>query len=77
MTTQTNAPYRVWHIPQVPMKAFYYEVPDLATAVVLSNALDDYDLFEFENRVKGDYANAGGIQVWEDGEWVEVPEEEW
>lgn len=73
----SDTKYRVWWIPQVPMKAFYYEVPDLATGRLLEDALAMYDIFQLENNVKGDYANAGGIQVWEDGEWVEVPEEEW
>lgn len=71
----TNTPYRVWHIPQVPMKAFYYEVPDLATAKILVEALALYDIFQYENNVKGDYCNVSGIQQWEDGEWSDVDEE--
>lgn len=73
----TNAPRRVWWVPQVPMKAFVYEVPDQETAELVVDILAQYDLFQFENRIKPDYCNAGGIQAWEDGEWVEVPEEDW
>ena len=76
MTTKTDAPYRVWHVPQVPGPAFYYEVPDLKTAKILTEALGLYDLFQYENRIKPDYANAGGIEVWEDGEWFPVDEED-
>lgn len=58
------------------MKSFIREVPDLATAKSLVEVLADYDLFQYDNNIKPDYSNAGGIEVWEDGEWVEVPEEE-
>lgn len=68
--------YQVWWKPQVPMKSFIREVPDLATAKILVEVLADYDLFQYDNNIKPDYSNAGGIEVWEDGEWVEVPEEE-
>lgn len=57
---------RVWHIPQVPMKAFHVETDSLETAVAIKNALADYDLFQYENNVKGDYCNANGIQVWDE-----------
>ncbi len=59
------------------MKAFTYEVPDQETAELVVDILAQYDLFQFENRIKPDYCNAGGIQVWEDDGWVEVPESEW
>jgi hypothetical protein len=36
--------------------------------------LAQYDLFQLENRIKPDYANAGGVEVFWDsgkgGEWV-------
>jgi hypothetical protein len=67
-----SAEYRVWWVPQVPMKAFHYEVPDVASGRLLCDALAKYDLFQFENRVKPDYSNAGGLQeLDEDGEWVD------
>ena len=52
---------RVWHIPQVPMKAFHVETDSLQEAVKIKNALADYDLFQYENNVKGNYANANGF----------------
>lgn len=66
----TEGDLRVWWIPQVPMKAFYRNVVDLAQAALLIETLADYDRFQFENRIKPDYANMGGLQVFEDGDWV-------
>jgi len=62
---------RVWWVPQVPMPAFYTEVKDVNEAIFLLTALANYDIFQYEQKVKGDYCNAGGLQVTEDGEWVE------
>lgn len=60
---------RVWWIPQIPMKAFTVPVADLRQAKLLLRALADYDRFQFENKVKPDYCNAGGLSVYEDGAW--------
>lgn len=59
---------RVWWIPQIPMKAFTVEVASLAEAKLLLNVLADYDTFQFENNIKPDYCNSGGLQVWHDDE---------
>jgi hypothetical protein len=70
--------YRVWWVPQVPMKAFYVEVDDLKTAVKIVDVLADYDIFQYENRVKPDYSNVGGVQVWSEDEndWLDLDEDE-
>lgn len=57
--------FRVWHIPQVPGKSFEAEVPTFEEAQRLVNTLANYDLFQYENNIKGDYANASGIQVYQ------------
>lgn len=57
---------RVWHIPQVPMKAFTVEVDSLQEAVKIKNVLADYDLFQYENNVKGDYTSISGIHIWDE-----------
>lgn len=62
---------RVWWIPQVPMKAFHYPVNSVKEGAILLDVLAKYDLFQYVNNVKPDYANAGGLQMWEDGEWVD------
>jgi hypothetical protein len=69
---------KVWWIPQVPMKAFEFPVPDIKTGALLCDALAKYDLFQYENRVKPDYSNAGGLRVLEeDGDWFDLdPDDE-
>jgi hypothetical protein len=70
--------YRVWWIPQVPMKAFEVDVDTLAEAKLLIDVLADYDLFQYENKVKPDYCNTGGITRWDaaEGEYLDVDEDE-
>jgi len=67
---------QVWWIPQVPMKAFTVDVRDLREAKLLIDALAKYDQFQFKNRIKPDYCNAGGLQRLEDGEWYDWYDEE-
>lgn len=55
---------QVWWIPQVPGKAFEVDVLDVFEAVKLMNVLADYDAFQFENRIKPDYCNSGGLRRW-------------
>lgn len=70
--------YRLWHIPQIPMKAFTRDFDDLAEAQRALDMLADYDLFQYENRVKPDYSNAGGVMRWnaDDGCYEELDEDE-
>lgn len=56
---------QVWWCPQIPMKQHF--TVDVATAeegVKLMNVLANYDLFQFENNVKPDYSNIGGLNRW-------------
>lgn len=66
-----NEKLRIWWIPQVPMEPFRVEVESPEEAKKLLNILADYDIFQFENNVKPDYCNAGGLEVFEDGEWTD------
>jgi len=56
----------------VPGEPFIVEVPDLGTASRVEGILAAYDEFQYEHKIKPDYANAGGIEVWDekDQEWV-------
>jgi hypothetical protein len=54
----------VWWVPQVPMKAFRVPVSNLEIGVKVMDVLADYDKFQFDNKVKPDYCNAGGLNVW-------------
>jgi len=67
---------RMWWIPQVPGKSFTVSVPDVKTGKFLCRVLADYDAFQFKHRIKPDYANVGGINVFEDGDWVDLEDEE-
>jgi hypothetical protein len=60
---------QVWWVPQVPMKSFTVPVSSIEEAKKILTVLADYDLFQYENNVKPDYCNAGGLNVFEDGEW--------
>lgn len=67
---------RAWHIPQVPGPVFRVPAATPREAALLLRALADYDLFQYENRIKPDYANAQGLEVYEDGEWCEWVDEQ-
>lgn len=68
---------KVWWIPQVPMKAFEVEVSSVEEGAKLLNVLADYDAFQFENNIKPDYCNVGGIVMLdEDDDWVDWCDEE-
>lgn len=58
------------------MKAFNVPVRNIREAMLLLTALGNYDIFQFENNIKPDYCNAGGLNVWEDGEWCEWSDDE-
>ena len=63
---------RVWWKPQIPMNnSFYIEVATPQEAKKVLDILADYDLFQLKNNIKPDYSNAGGLEVFEDGEWSE------
>ncbi len=67
---------KVWWVPQIPMEAFEVEVPSIEEGARLLDTLAKYDLFQFENNVKPDYSNMGGIVMLEGGEWVDWYDEE-
>lgn len=67
--------FRVWWIPQIPGDPFHSEeVDNFAAAVAIHDTLARYDIFQFENRIKPDFANVGGIQRWDedDQKWYSV-----
>ena len=76
MQTEETRSLRVWWIPQVPMRPFYVPVSNLAEARLLIDALADYDLFQLKHHIKPDYSNIGGLQVRDEGEWVDWDDEE-
>lgn len=62
--TPTIGALRVWHIPQVPGTPFHVYVDTPQEAQRLLNVLAQYDLFQFENKIKPDYCNAAGLEIY-------------
>ncbi len=69
---------QVWWIPQVPMKPFTVDVDSVVEGVKIMEVLADYDKFQFDNHIKPDYCNVGGLQQWDEdfdgeghGDWVD------
>lgn len=68
---------RVWWIPQLGMDdPFIVPVKSLNDAVLILKTLAQYDAFQYENKIKPDYSNTGGLEIFEDGEWLEWYNEE-
>lgn len=53
---------RVWHIPQIPGPVFYVPVTSASEASKIIGTLDTYDCFQFDNRIKPDYASMNGLE---------------
>jgi len=73
--TPADGDVRVWWSPQIPGPALIIPAPDAETARFLVAVLATYDQFQFEHKIKPDYCNAGGIEVFDEGEWIEIDDE--
>lgn len=65
---------RVYRIPQVGVDAtFYVPVSTPEEAYRIIGVLSAYDGFQYENRIKPDYCNTGGLQVFDEDEqeWID------
>ena len=58
---------RVYWIANAPNKLFRKEVKNIDEAILVLNVLTDYDLY-LDDLIDN---NAGGLEVFEDGEWTE------
>lgn len=61
----TSKKLRVWHIPQVPMKAFYIPVENEREAALIMNAIALQHVWLERNRVIPDYSNAMGVEIFD------------
>ena len=43
----------------------------LVEAKLILDVLAKYYIFQFQNNIKPDYSNAGGLTVYEHGEWTD------
>jgi hypothetical protein len=71
MSDYKEGDMRVWWIPQIPMKPFLVRVDSLIEAKNLLEVLGRYDLFQLENNIKPDFSNAGGLEIFTEGDWCE------
>lgn len=57
---------RVWWIPQIGAnnEAFYVPVQSVEEGKKVMDILAAYDAFQLQNRIKPDYTNTGGLQVY-------------
>lgn len=62
---------QVWWVPQIPMDGFRIPVDSPEQAKFILAVLGEYDLFQYDHRVKPDYSNAGGLEIFRNGEWEE------
>jgi hypothetical protein len=69
---------RVSHFPQIHCKPFITEVESIKEAKKIFDVLANYDLFQYENKIKPDYANMTILEYWdiEENEWLEWHDEE-
>lgn len=65
--------FKAWYIPQVPMKAFEVETSTAAEAQATLDLITAFSIFEYDNKVKPDYSDAGGVEEWDetDQEWFD------
>lgn len=66
MSKHKKGDLRVWWIPQIPMKHFHVDVESVKDGVLLLTTLENYDKFQFKNKIKPAYCNAGGLLMWDD-----------
>ena len=68
--------YKVRYVPQVPMESFEVEVENIEMAIKLYETIVKLSIFEFKNKIKSDYSDAGWIQYFneEDNEWCDIEE---
>lgn len=64
---------RVWWVPQLGTDAttFYVPVESVEEAKKVMDILAAYDQFQYDNDIKPDYCNAGGLEMWDEDaqEW--------
>lgn len=72
----THKKFKVWYIPQVPMQPFEVECETAEQAQDALDLITNFSIFEFENKVKPDYSDAGGVEKWDetDQEWFDYDE---
>lgn len=74
-----NKKLRINHVPQLGIdKSFIVEVENLKEAKKIMDLLANYDLFQYENRIKPDYCNMTVLEEFDEleNEWFNWYDEE-
>ena len=69
-----NQKLRVWWNPQVgASETFYIPVTSVEEGKKVMDLLSAYDCFQWNQNIKGDYCNVGGLEMWDENEkeWVD------
>lgn len=73
---------RVWWIPQIPLSEgenpFYVPVESMEEAKLILDTLSIYDQYQYQNKIKPDFSNAGGLEQFDEEvkEWRDWGEED-
>lgn len=70
---------RIWWMPQIGTNCtFYIPVKSVEEAKKFLDVLAAYDQFQYQNRIKPDFFNTGGLQMWDEEEkdWVDWSDSE-
>lgn len=59
---------RIAHFPQIPCDPFYVDVSSIEDAYEKMKMLADYDAFQYEKRIKPDYANMTLLEEYDENE---------
>lgn len=68
---------RVWWIPQVPGKPFFIPVASVEQGVKIMDVLADYDKFQYDENIKPDYCNVGGLEQFDTEDKEDDPAGAW
>lgn len=74
----TPTEFKIWYIHQIPCQAFERIVDSPKIGAEILDIIYELALFQFDNGMIPDYANAGGILYMDqDGDWIDYDPEEW
>ena len=69
---------RVFHNPQIGWsKNFHVDAESVEEGVKIMKVLAEYDMFQYENSIKPDYANANGLLMFDPEDDYDGPEGSW
>lgn len=80
LLTREQLEYRklyVWWVPQIFGSCFYYEIETYGQGKLLEDVLAKYDWFQYQENIKGDYANVGGLGIYDGEDLMDISDEDY